>query len=189
MANCLKCGGEGRAFQVMEVQTLHIRDLGGEKRVQALGRFQTYSLCESCARAWLEETLRPWKTLIRRCLPFALILLFGIMVTVLCWNGENYLRLLGFGGLICGVAGLFSSVRAILAKQREYAALAPEEALERAFWDCLLDAAPKKDGDNDLTYIPITDKTLSMKNGDLMIAYDLLPEIAVKAHDLLHGKT
>ena len=50
------------------------------------------------------------------------------------------------------------------------------------------DALPKKDGDNDLTYIPITEKTLAMKNGDLMIMYDLLPEIAKEAWNILHDR-
>ena len=46
--------------------------------------------------------------------------------------------------------------------------------------------APKKENDNDLTYIPICEKTLARKNGDLMILYHLLPEIAVEAWNRLH---
>lgn len=49
--------------------------------------------------------------------------------------------------------------------------------------------APKKENENDLTYIPINEQTLRRKNGDLMILYDLLPEIAVQAWNRLHGKT
>jgi hypothetical protein len=47
-------------------------------------------------------------------------------------------------------------------------------------------SAPRKSMDSDLSYIPITPETLSMKKGDLMAAYDLLPELAVKAYDLIH---
>ncbi len=51
-----------------------------------------------------------------------------------------------------------------------------------------MDHAPKKYKNNDVTYIPITSRTLSMKNGDLMVMYKLLPEIAVKAYDLIHSE-
>ena len=46
--------------------------------------------------------------------------------------------------------------------------------------------APKKEDMNDLTYIPVNEKTRSRKNGDLMILYNLLPEIAVQAWKHLH---
>ena len=46
--------------------------------------------------------------------------------------------------------------------------------------------APKKENENDLSYIPVNEKTLARKNGDLMILYHLLPEIAVEAWNKLH---
>ena len=46
--------------------------------------------------------------------------------------------------------------------------------------------APKKEDINDLTYIPVNEKSRSRKNGDLMILYHLLPEIAVEAWKRLH---
>ncbi|MBQ5951399.1 MAG: hypothetical protein IJL66_04580 [Lachnospiraceae bacterium] len=48
------------------------------------------------------------------------------------------------------------------------------------------DPCPKKDKDIDLTYIPVDQKTMQRKNGDLMILYDLLPEIALQAYDRVH---
>jgi len=39
---------------------------------------------------------------------------------------------------------------------------------------------------NDLTYIPVNGKSLKRKNGDLMILYGLLPEIAVEAWKRMH---
>ena len=62
------------------------------------------------------------------------------------------------------------------------------EALEEAAWDVYLAEAPKKEGQNDLTYIPVNEKTLARKNGDLMILYRLLPEIAVEAWKRIHGE-
>ena len=40
---------------------------------------------------------------------------------------------------------------------------------------------------NDITYIPVDEETLARKNGELMIRYDLLPEIAFAAHKRIHG--
>ena len=46
--------------------------------------------------------------------------------------------------------------------------------------------SPRKEGSEDLTYIPINEKTLARKNGDLMVLYGLLPEISVQAWNRLH---
>ena len=72
--------------------------------------------------------------------------------------------------------------------RREYLALPPEQRKERAAWEALPQTASKKEGDNDLTYIPVTEKVLSMKNGGLMIEYKLLPAIAAQAWERLHEK-
>ena len=60
------------------------------------------------------------------------------------------------------------------------------EALQEAAWDVFIAEAPKNEDVNDLTYIPVNEKTRSRKNGDLMILYNLLPEIAVEAWKRLH---
>ena len=189
MADCLKCGGHAAdySFRVLEVQTLHVRDLTGEKRVQALGLFQDYSVCRSCAQACVDRTLRPGRTLAKKLAPYAAALLFGVAVSLVFRGGDTALRLLGLAGILCGVLGIVSTLRSINEKRRGLAALSPEEALRQAAWACLLEAAPRKDGDNDLTYIPVDEKTMAMKNGDLMIVYDLLPAVAKRAWDLLHG--
>ena len=62
-----------------------------------------------------------------------------------------------------------------------------DKALEEAAWECFLEAAPKKNDINDITYIPVNDQTLARKNGDLMILYDLLPEIALQVYDRIHN--
>lgn len=188
MAQCICCGeAASYDFRVLEVQTLHIRDMGGERRVQALGLFQDYSVCRSCAEARLQAVSRPGRALVKRLLPFGLILVLGGAMAYLCRNEVPALWVCGLAGVLCGAAGLISGVQRYLSLKREYAALSPQEALQRAAWDCLLASAPKKDGDNDLTYIPVNEETLSRKNGDLMILYDLLPAVAKKAWDMLHG--
>lgn len=176
-------------FRVLEVQTLHVRDLKGEKRVQALGLFQDYGICSDCAKRKLEQIRKPGSELWKRLIPFGLIFIIGVVLAVVFWKGEGALRLLGLAGIVSGIMGLVSISRGFSKRQKEYAGLTDSEALNRAAWECLVEFAPKKDGENDLTYIPVNDRTLKMKNGDLMIEYDLLPEIAIKAHKLIHGKT
>lgn len=152
MAACLKCGGEGDySFRVLEVHTLHVRDLDGEKRVQALGDFREYAVCCVCAQARLDRALHPERYLVKRLAPFLAVLAFGLAVTAVCWTWEPALRLLGAAGIFCGGAGIVSVLRGAGREKRACAALLQEEALRRAAWECLLETAPKKAGDNDLT--------------------------------------
>lgn len=189
MAGCLKCGGDaGYQFHVLEVQTLHVRDFGGEKRVQALGLYQDYAVCESCARAYLEAARTPGKAVKKTCAAFGAVGLLGIVLAAAFWSSDRVILLLGLAALACGVLGVVSTIRTGKKRSAEYAALPEGEALHRAAWECMVAHAPKKAGENDLTYIPVTEKTLAMKNGDLMIAFDLLPGVAKKAYELIHGE-
>ena len=93
----------------------------------------------------------------------------------------------GAGMLICGASCLYGNIRNRSAHKREMLLLGEEAALRRCAWVCLLDCAPRKNDVNDITYIPVDEETLSRKNGDLMILYDLLPEIAIEAHKRIHA--
>lgn len=189
MATCLKCGGQGEySFRVLEVLTLHIRDMAGEKRVQALGRTLRYDICAHCARERLEEGLRPGKRLWKKLTPYLAVLLLGATVLATCWNFGRAFQLLGLAGIFCGAAGGVAVFRAAGEERKVYRGLSEENALQRAAWDCLLEAAPRKEGENDLTYIPINETTMALKNGDLAVTYDLLPAIAKQAWDRLHGE-
>lgn len=190
MSRCVKCGADAAKyeFRMLEVQTLPVRDLTGEHRVQALGNFRHESICRDCARRRLEQILHPGAVLRKKLLPFAVVLMIGIAVLAICWGGATALLVMGGAGIICGLLGMISAVQTVGKQKNEFAALSPQEREYRAAWDCLVDALPKKDGDNNLTYIPVDSRTLAMKNGDLMIAYDLLPAIAIKAWNMIHGK-
>lgn len=188
MSKCDKCGGEAQYhFRALEVQTLHVRDFTGEKRVQALGKIQDFSVCADCARQQLDRTLHPAGDAMKKCIIYAAVCIAGIALTVL-FHGDNAFRILGPAAVICGLLGVFSTVRTAAKGKESMQSLGESEAMEEAAWQAALSQAPKKWEDSDLTYIPITPKTLAMKNGDLMIVYDLLPDIAVKAHKLIHGK-
>lgn len=187
MTRCLVCAGEskGYSFRALEVQTLHVRDYNGEKRVQALGSFRDWTVCEDCARRRLEETLSPGKRLAKACLPFLLVLAGGIFWMLLVHEEAFALRLLGPAAIFCGLAGTVSSVRRAVVQRAQFLKLPREEALKRAAWSCALSAAPNKNGDNDLTYIPVDEETQGLDWKQMVLRYDLLPPIAAQALERL----
>lgn len=188
---CIKCGKETHdyPFRVLQVQTLHVRDLGGEKRVQALGGFEDYCVCAACAEETYRSKTASNAALGKAVLPYALLLVGGILLLAFSLKGNGAFRLLGFGMVICGALGLYSILRSGLAQKRELLAMGRDNAIRRCAWDCLTAHAPKKNDINDITYIPVDEDTLSRKNGDLMILYHLLPEIAVEAYKRIHEET
>ena len=186
--NCIKCGASGQdyPFHVLQVQTLHIRDLTGEKRVQALGDFEDHCVCRKCAERKLSATLNNRKATIKSALPFLLAIAAGIAIAAFFWKSNGAFRLLGLGMLVCGILGAVGTIQTGEKKRNRFAPLPHDKALAAAAWESFLEAAPKKNDINDITYIPVTEETLARKNGDLMILYDLLPEIAVQAYGRIH---
>ena len=201
MQTCVKCGRDSDfTFRALTVRTIHLREMQGERRVQGLGDFTQLCACRACAQQRLDAIRKPGAALAKRLLPFAVIMLAGAALAALltfggplfaslglaAWADDGVLRLFGLAMLLCGGLGLFGNLRTFFDTRKEYAPLTDDEALERAAWTVASSSAPQKSGDEDLTYIPVTERTLSMKNGDLMIEYKLLPDIAKQAHGLLH---
>lgn len=201
MQTCAKCGGKGDFhFRALTVRTIHLREMKGERRVQGLGDFVELSVCRACAQQRLDDVLKPGKALISRLIPFAAIMLVGAVLSILFtfggsvltsiglgeWANDGVLQLFGLAALLCGALGLIGHLRTFADTRCEYAVLSSKDALVHAAWAVASEGAPKKSGDEDLTYIPLTQRTLAMKNGDLMIAYKLLPEIAKQAHRMIH---
>lgn len=57
---CIRCGGQtAYPIRALEVRTLHVRSMGGERRVQALGDEKEGAVCEACAKAQLALSLDP----------------------------------------------------------------------------------------------------------------------------------
>ena len=184
---CIKCGKEHKDyhFRVLHVETLHIRDFK-EKRIQALGDFEEFDVCGECARAKYNEYMDNGEVLKKKSLPYAVMIVLGAIIMYFFKNDLPIL-LFGAGMLICGASCLYGSIHNGAAHKREMLHLGEEAALRRCAWLCLLECAPRKNDINDITYIPVDAETLARKNGDLMILYDLLPEIAIAAHKRIHG--
>lgn len=185
--DCIACGREGKiGFRALTVETLAVRDLKGEKKVQALREEAEFAICEGCAKAALARARHPERQMLAKILLFSAFLLCGAALTVIFWRSNGALRLMGLAAIFLGVVGVLSSVKTLRERQEEYSVLSDADALQRAAWEAVLAKAPKKRGDSDLTYIPVTAETRARKNGDLMILYHLLPAIAVEAYDRLH---
>ena len=187
---CVKCGREhdDYHFRVLQVQTLHVRDLNREKRVQALGGFEEYSVCASCAREKQHRIMDTRSQVLKSSLIFGILTILGLLLCLLYWQKAPMLRMSGLGLAIGSGLYLCGKIRVITAHKRKLLPLSPEDALYHCAWESMLDAAPRKNDINDITYIPVDEQTLARKNGDLMILYDLLPEIAIEAHKRIHGQ-
>ena len=187
--NCIKCGREHRDyhFKTLQVQTLHVRDFGKNSRIQALGEFEEYSVCADCAEEKYNATVIVDATVKKLGLIWGGVMLLGLILAILSWNGEGVIRLAGLGMLVGGGLVLMGQLQSATRASRELLAKSQEDGLYSSAWACLLDCAPKKNDVNDISYIPVDEKTLARKNGDLMILYDLLPEIAIQAHKKIHG--
>ena len=187
--NCIKCGKAHNDyhFRVLRVETLHIRDLK-ERRVQALGDFEEHTVCAGCAREKYDSRMAQLREQAKGLIPFVLMIAAGAVIAAL-FREELPILAFGVGLVACGMGCLYGRVRTAAEKKRELEALSEEEGLYRCAWACFLDAAPKKNDVNDVTYIPVDEETLARKNGDLMILYDLLPEIALEAHKRIHQTT
>ena len=188
---CIRCGRPA-AFpvQALEVRTLHVRGLGGERRVQALGDETHAGVCEHCAREQLNLSLDPVRSSKPQWIRFGAVFAAGILIEAVTFlfvkENRQVFALLGIAALICGVLGIWDALKKAKEKAASLRVLPEPEALEKAAWDVFAAEAPKKEDINDLTYIPVNEKTRSRKNGDLMILYHLLPEIAVEAWKRLH---
>ncbi len=187
---CSKCGREHSDYQfrVLQVQTLHVRDFGKTSRVQALGGFEEYSICHTCAEEKYAVAMDVRGAVRKAALLYGSLMALGLVLTIFFWNGEGVLRLAGLGLLVGGGLCLVGGLQTATKQKRELLSLPKDKALYQCAWESMVDSAPKKEDVNDLTYIPVNEETLARKNGDLMILYDLLPEIAIRAHKRIHGE-
>ena len=188
---CIRCGGPAAyPIRAIEVRTLPVRGLGGERKVQALGDEKESGVCERCAREQLSLSLDPVRAVKPQLIRFGAVFAAGLLIEAVTFlflkDNRQVFLLLGIAALACGVLGIYDVLKKAKEKSASLRTLPETEALEKAAWDVFTAEMPKKEDVNDLTYIPVNEKTRSRKNGDLMILYHLLPEIAVEAWKRLH---
>ena len=185
MGKCIVCGKETADYiHTLEVRTLHVRDMDRAKRVQALGSFQDFYVCENCAHTREQLERLPVRAASPKLIGFGLTMLAGVALLtadLAYLGGDRVFFLLALAAIACGILGLIQTLSDARERSRDLGTMTPEQARLEGALSLIRDYAPKKSGEEDLTYIPVTGKTLQMKNGDLMVMYNLLPEIAVEA--------
>ena len=177
---CICCEGSPSEFrfEVQEVHTLHVRDFGGEKLIQALGDKQEFSVCTACAQSELRAVLFPAGRIARKCWGFAVLVLAGLVMslTLSLQDMMSALRVIGPLCVFVGASGIVSESSKVLALRREMLSLNEAEALKASAWRCVLMRAPKKYEDNDITYIPL-DEAERLQPEELAVKYNLLPAL------------
>jgi len=185
--NCSNCQKDADyRYRVLEIQTLHVRSLKGDNRVQALGKFQDYGICRSCAERKLKDILDFSGERKKHSIFSIVIIVLGCLILL---NMESE-GLIGFTGLFFILGGVlieYGTVSEWFRTRKELMALSFEERLKRVAWLELLATAPKKSLDSDISYIPADKETVNMKKGDFMVMYDLIPEIVEKAWSVINA--
>ena len=113
---CIRCGDPAAyPIRALEVRTLHVRSIGGERRVQALGDEKHSAVCEACARAQLSLSTDPRRAAKKQILPFAAVLAAGILIEILTFlfvkDSRQVFILLGIAALVCGALGIYDALR------------------------------------------------------------------------------
>ncbi len=180
MTTCFCCKNNNADFtyNVIEIQTLHIRDIKGERYVQAMGKDGEYGICSNCAKNHLESINHPIRRVLKHLIAFGVLIAIGIAATALVNVEELFIRLFGPIAILCGVLGITVTTKNAIDKKKAFQKMNKTDAIQEAAWGLLLTKLPKKNGDQDITYIPANTITRGMNAKQLAVAYDLLPAIA-----------
>lgn len=188
---CLQCKSDSPGaitFRVIEVHTLHIRDFNGERIIQALGELRNYEICTACALKGARAFLYPSRMIAVKCLPFMVLAVIGAVLSfALTLNAAMMisLRVIGPIAVFAGMSGVIGRVREILRIRDDLRRMNHDEAMRYSAYSLVIENAPKKYNDNDITYIPVNNETQSMTPSQLAEKYNLLQAISVKAHEIM----
>ncbi|MBQ4431199.1 MAG: hypothetical protein II877_06820 [Synergistaceae bacterium] len=187
---CLSCSESPAeySFRVLEIHTLHVRDFDGERLIQSLGEERVFSVCSACVSSEMRAVLFPAVRILKGSAGFGVLILAGLVMTLtLSLNAElmGAIRIIGPLAVLTGISGIFGRAREILAQRKILAGLSENEARKYSAWQCVINNAPQKYNDNDITYIPVDD-AMSLSPDELAVKYGLLPAISRKAYEVIH---
>ena len=182
MAHCVRCGGAPHYhIRLMEVRTYQNPLIYEQEPVQTMDRTVEVDVCGDCARHQLRGELHLLS-------PKELFQLGVVtLMTALClWvyrSGQNAVMLPG--AAICLALGVGCTLWEAQTRCERYASMPEAEKLEAAAAEVAITHA-EQEGDGAAIYIPITADTMRMRSDDLMIGFDLQPEISDRVWSLLH---
>ena len=187
---CLSCSESPAeySFRVLEIHTLHVRDFDGERLIQSLGEERVFSVCSACVSSEMRAVLFPAVRILKGSAGFGVLILAGLVMTLtlsLKPDLMGAIRIIGPLAVLTGISGIFGRAREILAQRKILAGLSENEARKYSAWQCVINNAPQKYNDNDITYIPVDD-AMSLSPEELAVKYGLLPAISRKAYEVIH---
>ena len=187
---CKKDSPDALKFRILEVQTLHIRDFGGERIIQALGELKDYEVCRACTLEGVRAFVYPAGKIVKASLPFVGLVIAGVVLTLMLRFQENIPALKAIGPLavVVGVIGTCAKVREIWREHDAVSKMDHDNAVKYCAWKLLVSYAPKKYEDNDITYIPVED-VLTLSPEELAVKYELLPAISRKAYEVIRSNS
>ena len=78
---CIRCGRQAEhPVRALEVRTLHVRSIGGERRVQALGDEKESAVCENCAREQLDLSADSFRAAKPQLAAFGAVFAAGLVI-------------------------------------------------------------------------------------------------------------
>ena len=180
MAECKGCAGKADiVLPLQEVLTLLVRGLDGEKRVQALGQEMDAGLCHACLDQYIGRLAEPKEEIRKAAMMFGGIALAGLAMFFIPASSLGFdFRFPGAGAFAIGALGFIRRYQAIQERKKAIVCAGTEENREAYTLECLHKLLPKKEGENDLSYVPLRDREAAMNIGTLAAAYGLLPGIA-----------
>lgn len=197
MEKCVHCKkNEGSFdFQVVEVRNLTIRNnnalqpslAGKYSRYQELGNIKTMSVCDECIARKLEYINKPLKGYLHEGFSAILFLVLGVLLVVRFAGRDNFTFIVGLLIVFASVHRTLDYFSKAKTKKATYSKYSENNARFVAAWDCVMESAPKRDGNTRVFYIPITDATMKMSPKEFKAYYRLTIENAEAFHELLHN--
>lgn len=183
MARCVRCGGDPHYhIQLMEVRTYQNPLIYEQEPVQVVERTVEMDVCRDCARHQLRGDLH----LLSGKEGFQLGLV--AMMTVLCLrayrSGQSAAMLPGAAA--CLALGVGCTFLEAWTRHKRYISMPEPEELEAAAAEVAIAHAEQQSDGAETIYIPVTADTMKLCSDDLMIGFDLQPEVSDHVWDLLH---
>ncbi len=185
---CVKCGrAADHVVPLQEVLTLTVRGFGQVSRVQALGAILNTGYCFACVDALADKARNLARSALPGILGFAALTLAGVAMLLLDLRGLGFsMKLPGAAAAAIGPIGLVMYLMDRKKKRDEALSSSKEENRARYLPALLSKALPKKAGENDVTYVILSEDTQNARAADLAIRHKLLPKIALQLQERAH---
>jgi hypothetical protein len=183
MGKCLICKANVKDVQsFLTIRTLHIRNFSGTSRIQGVGRIVEGTVCDDCIHRQINNTLHPVKQSLKKLVQYAALTAAGILIAA--FIHDNVIRIFGASAALCGILCLYSDLKKALEQQKITKNNNDEQNHAFYSYSLIINNLPRKNGEEDLSYIPLNAGLAAESPESLCIQFGLLPEIAVEVRDI-----